>query len=191
VQGYYPSQFLFFHFQAIKEVSPPRLWKSKPGALEPPANLPCGTGTTLPSYDTLYQFQATDANTGAYYREGFTWGGMLIPYKFYVKDRTFKGNPSTVAFVGYEGWFSGMSLAGVLALGPGIAQSASTTSATPSTKSTSTSTAVTYTAATGFVATFGGSIKAGLLVGWDWQGSGNNFQYEGKTWVALSIGAGF
>jgi hypothetical protein len=193
VQGYYPSKFLFFHFKAIPQYAPLRGRNS--GSLTPPATAvsPCGTGTRLPSYDALYQFQATDTNVGAYYREGFTWGGMVIPYKFYLKDKTFKGNPSTVAFVGYEGWFPGMSLAGVVALGPGVAQSASTAStiSSPSSKSSSTSTAVTYTAATGLVVTFGGSIKAGLLVGWDWQGSGNNFQYEGKTWVALSIGASF
>jgi hypothetical protein len=194
VQGYYPSAFLFFHFQAIKEYPPPRI---KNGSLTPPESVTrptlCKSGEPLPSYDTLYQFQATSDSKAAYYREGFTWGGMVIPYKFYVKDKTFKGNPSTVGFVGYEGWFPAMSLAGIVALGPGIAQSSSMTSATatPSTKPSSTSSAVTYTAATGVVATFGGSIKAGLLVGWDWQGSGNNFQYEGKTWVALSIGASF
>lgn len=190
VEGYYPSQFLLFHLRSIKEYPPPR----SGGSLTPPTTVksPCGEGTTLPSYNAPYQFQATDTTIGAYYREGFTWGAMVIPYKFYVKDKTFKGNPSTVAFIGYEGWFPGVSLAGVMALGPGIAQSASSSSAAAaSTKSTSTTTGVTYTAATGLIATFSGVIKAGLLVGWDWQGSGNNFQYEGKTWIALSVGAGF
>jgi len=164
--------------------------------LAPPANIdqrsPCGAGTHLASYDTLYQFQATPDNISSYDREGVTWGAMVIPYKFYFKDKTFKGNPSTVAFVGYEGWFPAMTLAGVVALGPGIAQTSSSASTTSTTKTTSTSSAVTYTAATGFVATFGGgAIKAGLLVGWDWQGSGSNFQYEGKTWLAISIGTSF
>jgi hypothetical protein len=199
VEGFYPARRRFFHLQAITQYAPPRTHLIGPGptgSLTPPQNVvsPCGSDTTLPSYDTLYQFQATPEVIGSYDREGFTWGAMLIPYKFYVKDRTFKGNPSTVAFVGYEGWVSGLSLAGVVALGPGIAQNATASSpatTTPTTKSPTTSTAITYTAATGFVVTFGGSIKAGLLVGWDWQGSGNNFQYEGKTWMALSIGTSF
>lgn len=194
VEGYYPSKFLLFHFQSIEEYPPPR---KAGGSLDPPTGgdgkpkFTCG-GKPLPSYDTLYQFPATPENIGSYDREGFTWGAMVIPYKFYVKDKTFKGNPSTVGFVGYQGWVPGLSLAGVLALGPGIAQSASSSSTPPTTtKSTSTSTAVTYTAATGVIATFSGVIKAGFLVGWDWQGSGNNFQYEGKTWIALSVGASF
>jgi hypothetical protein len=34
------------------------------------------------------------------------------------------------------------------------------------------------------------TVKAGLMFGKDWQGKGAGLQYEGKTWIALSIGAG-
>ncbi len=118
---------------------------------------------------------------------GFTWGAMVIPYKFYFTDKSFKSNASTVAFAGYEGYFPGISLAGVVALGPGLnsssqnssSQSGSNTggaSGTPTPTTQSSGTFVTYTAAVGFIVTLGGSFKAGLLVGRDWQGSGSGFK---------------
>jgi hypothetical protein len=57
---------------------------------------------------------------------------------------------------------------------------------------TNTTTLVTYTAAVGFIAAFGdGTVKAGLMFGRDYQGNAAAFPYENKTWMALSIGAGF
>ena len=151
--------------------------------------------------DIPYQFTADDLANVYTQRMGFTWGAMVIPYKFYFTDKSFKSNPSTVAFVGYEGYAPGVSLAGVLALGPGLtsnSQSSNASSGTAGGSGTSTSSqtttsgnSVTYTAATGFIVTFGGSIKAGLLFGRDWEGSGSGFKYENKTWMALSVGTSF
>ena len=151
--------------------------------------------------DIPYQFTAGDLANVYTQRMGFTWGAMVIPYKFYFTDKSFKSNPSTVAFVGYEGYAPGVSLAGVLALGPGLtsnSQSTNTSSGTTggngtsnSTQTTTSGNSVTYTAATGFIVTFGGSIKAGILFGRDWEGSGSGFKYENKTWMALSVGTSF
>jgi len=118
---------------------------------------------------------------------------LVVPYKFYLSDHSFHSNSSAVGYVGYEGYFPGVNLAGIVALGPGTTSATQTTpAASPNTQpTTKTTTAVTYTAATGVVATFGGALKFGLVVGWDWQGRGTGFAYEGKTCVALSIGAGF
>jgi len=148
---------------------------------------------TLVDYDIPYEFTADSFQKVRSQRMGFTWGGLVVPYKFYLNDHSFHSNASAVGYVGYEGYFPGVNLAGIVALGPGTTSTTQTTpAANQNTQSTTkTTTAVTYTAATGIVATFGGALKFGLLVGWDWQGKGTGFAYEGKTWLALSIGAGF
>jgi hypothetical protein len=154
---------------------------------------------TLIATDIAYNF-TTDQLDGVYtQRMGITYGALLIPYKFYFTDKSFKSNPSTVGFVGYEGYIPGLSLAGVLALGPGLAttntssgnDSSSSGGNQANQSSGGSGTFVTYTAALGAIATFGGSVKAGLLLGRDWQGSGSGFKYENKTWMALSIGTSF
>jgi hypothetical protein len=149
--------------------------------------------STLVDYDVPYEFTADSFQKVRSQRMGFTWGGLVVPYKFYVNDHSFHSNASAVGYVGYEGYFPGVSLAGIVALGPGTTSTAQATPATTTqaASTTKTTTAVTYTAATGVVATFGGALKFGLVVGWDWQGKGTGFAYEGKTWLALSIGAGF
>jgi hypothetical protein len=150
--------------------------------------------------DVAYHFTTDDLDGVYTQRMGFTYGAMVIPYKFYFTDKSFKSNPSTVAFAGYEGYIPGLSLAGVVTLGPGLGSTtqssgnnSSTSGGNPSNQSTgSSATAVTYTAALGVIATFnGGPVKAGLLFGRDWQGSGSGFKYENKTWMALSVGTNF
>ena len=156
---------------------------------------------SLIATDIAYNFTTADLDGVYTQRMGITYGALLIPYKFYFSDKSFKSNPSTVGFVGYEGYIPGLSLAGVVALGPGLATTNSNTNSGNNSSSSSSNqtnqstgssgTYVTYTAALGAIATFGGSVKAGLLFGRDWQGSGSGFKYENKTWMALSIGTSF
>jgi hypothetical protein len=157
----------------------------------------CGTEAPVkPQLDKTYSFTTDELNKGDFRRFGFTWGGMVIPFKYYFSDKSIKTNSSVVGFAGWEGWFPGVSLATVAALGGGAASttspgSSSTNGSAPNTTTTSPVTAVTYTMAVGVVATFGGKVKAGLMVGRDYQGNASQFQYENKTWLAASIGAGF
>ena len=139
---------------------------------QPPSTLqsPCVPAWTVASYDTTYTFTADKLSEQDFIRNGFTWGGLVIPYKFYFTDKSIKSNSSTVAFAGYEGWFPGISLSAVLALGPGMTTTTTTTPATtgtsPTPATTASSTTVTYTAAVGFIAAFGDSktVKAGGLL---------------------------
>ncbi len=198
VSGYFSSTSGFWTFHWLHNDSIP-LFSRKTAKGQPPATLqsPCVPAWTVASYDTTYTFTADKLSEQDFIRNGFTWGGLVIPYKFYFTDKSIKSNSSTVAFAGYEGWFPGISLSAVLALGPGMTTTTTTTPATtgtsPTPATTSSSTTVTYTAAVGFIAAFGDSktVKAGLLFGRDYQGHGSGFQYENKTWMALSIGAGF
>lgn len=189
VSGHFSSSKAYsllhpFHFDAL-----PKTDGSTP---------PCGVDTPNAVLDTSYDFTADQLSKQDFFRQGFTWGGLVIPYKFYFKDKSIKSNSSIVGFAGYEGWFPGVSLSAVLAAGAGTAPSNSTsTNSTGSTTSTttnsSTETLVTYTVATGLIMAFGDSktVKAGLMFGRDYQGNASAFAYENKWWMALSIGAGF
>jgi hypothetical protein len=112
---------------------------------------------------------------------------MVIPYKYYFNDHSIQGNPTTLLYAGYEGYFPGVSIAGVGAAGLGSAPSSQSTP----TGTTSGSTNLTYSVALGFIATLGGSIKAGVVFGRDYQSNAAAFKYENKTWVALSVGTSF
>jgi hypothetical protein len=156
-------------------------------------------GFSLVQQGVPYQFEASDLDKVTTQRMGFTWGALVVPYKFYLSDKSIKGNPSTLLYAGYEGWAPGVSLAFVGSAGLGVSTGSSnatttngsTTSSTSSTSSNSTASTALYTLATGFIATFGGAMKAGVLFGWDYQASGTGFKYEGKTWAALSVGTSF
>ncbi|MGH8258788.1 MAG: hypothetical protein ACREUG_03760, partial [Steroidobacteraceae bacterium] len=169
-------------------------------ATAPASQSPCGPMIHMAGYDTPYEFSADELSKSEFYRQGLTWGGLVVPYKYYLSARSFKSNASAVAFLGYEGWFPGVSLSAVVALGPGIAPSTSSSPASSgsgpsSSASTSpgSTTVVTYTVATGLIGSFGDArnFKVGLLFGRDYEGKDAQFPYENKTWMALSIGAGF
>lgn len=202
IRGSFTSEYKLFHFKALPFPPKPAAMHAgtgtATGATATAANaVDKGTCNNSPNnivdYDIPYEFTSDDFQKVRSQRMGFTWGGLVVPYKFYVSDRSFQSNTSAVAYVGYEGYFPGVNLAGIVALGPGAASTTQTQAATPpqTTPSTKSTTSVTYTAATGIVATFGGVMKLGAVVGWDWQGKSAGFKYEGKTWLALSIGAGF
>jgi hypothetical protein len=205
VIGSFTSDAKLLHGSALPFQPPPgspattkwlyKLRNPKGGPTLSAADITCNNEKgNIVAYDVPYEFTSEEFQRVRSQRMGFTWGGLVVPYKFYVADRSFQSNSSALGYVGYEGYFPGVSLAGIVATGPGTTPTTQTTAASPTSSTAATSkttTAVTYTAATGVVATFGGALKFGLVVGWDWQGHGQNFKYEGKTWLALSIGAGF
>jgi hypothetical protein len=195
VSSYFSSTAGFWNLHWFHPNSlPTRINASKDGKSSEDQSV-CGKDFPWPAYDKTYDFTADQLSGQDFVRGGFTWGVLVIPYKFYFTDRSIKSNSSTVAFVGYEGWFPGLSLSAVTALGPGLASTSSSaaSSTPPAPAANKSSTLVTYTGAIGFIAAFGDSktVKAGLLFGRDYQGKGSGFQYENKTWMALSIGAGF
>jgi hypothetical protein len=202
VYGVFPSHALFHPKWINKKFADAK--NGKGGDKSAPSVVSC-TGYPLVSTDVTYQFDASDLDKVSSQRMGFTWGALVVPYKFYLSDKSIKGNPSTLLYAGYEGWFPGVSLALVGSAGLGVATAASnstgssssaqgTTTApnsTPSASNSSSSTSALYTLATGFIVTFGGSMKAGVMFGWDYQASGVGFKYEGKTWTAISVGTSF
>jgi hypothetical protein len=196
VYGAFPTENWFQKFLHLFPNQP-----SNQPAKTPNSTGPCN-GYVSVSADVPYKFDASNLGATLVQRGGFTWGALVIPYKYYFTDKSFKGNPSTVAFAGYEGWFPGVSLALVGSAGIGVAPSSSSPTsssgagASPSggstpTSSNDSSTSATYTVALGAIATFGGSMKAGLMCGRDYQSNASGFKYNNKTWLALSIGTSF
>jgi hypothetical protein len=200
VSGHFPSPDLYEHILHPWHVNNTEDFKGRDG--NGGINL-CSADADIAVLDRTYDFTADKLAKQEGYRGGFTWGGLVIPYKFYFKDRSIKSNTSVVGFAGWEGWFPGLSVSTVIAAGggtaPGSTTSSSSTPATggattsTTTAATSSTTLVTYTAAVGFIVAFGdsGTVKAGLMFGRDYQGNAAAFPYENKTWMALSIGAGF
>jgi len=194
VVGSFSSAWHLFHFKAL-----PWSFGENSEKTNYVTNNKCYGGTEatkVVDYNVPYKFTAKDFQGVRSQRMGFTWGGLVVPYKFYLNDHSFHSNTAALGYVGYEGYFPGVSLAGVLALGPGAGNTATTTGTSSSTGTQTTTgakstTVLTYSAATGVVASFGGAMKLGALIGWDWQGRGSGFAYEGKPWISVSIGAGF
>jgi len=193
VKGYFPGKFDLLktglHFS-----NPDPHGDAKVALADKAKHPACGTAEWI-HLDTTYEFTSTDFQDVGSQRLGFTWGPMIIPYKYYFTDHAIKGNPSTVLYVGYEGWFPGVSLAAVAAAGLGIGQTTSNASdgsnGSPPTPP-DTNTSATYTVAVGLIATFGGgAIKAGVLTGRDYQSNAAQFKYENKQWIALSVGTSF
>jgi hypothetical protein len=165
---------------------------------------------------TEYKVSVTELGHYGTYRNGWTWGALAIPYKYELSDHSFQARPSAATYVGYETWGPGFNVASILAIGIGASSQSSngssangnaatnssvtsgvnrasstggTTSGTTSTNSGGSQ--ALYTAGVGFIFTLGGSFKGGLLVGKDWAGHSTGFGYEGRTWLAITLGAGF
>jgi hypothetical protein len=154
--------------------------------------------TQLVVANNQYTTTVTQLSHYGIYRQGLTWGALAIPYKYEFHDHSFQAKPSLAAYVGYESWLAGSSVAGVWAVGAGgssqSAQSTTTTTGAGSSTTTSTNgggTQALYTMGFGVLFTLGGSFKGGVLFGKDWAGSGSGFKYDGRTWMALTLGAGF
>lgn len=143
-----------------------------------------------------YTTTVTELSHYGLYRQGFTYGALTIPYKYELRDHSFQAKPSVAAYVGYESWVAGATVAGVVALGLGgssqsSSQSGSGAGSSQSSTTTGGGTQALYTLGVGALFTLGGSFKGGVLFGKDWAGAGTGFKYEGGTWMAVTLGVGF
>jgi hypothetical protein len=120
--------------------------------------------------DTTYSFTPNDLDGYSTDRFGLTYGVVVVPNKVIISSRSFISSSSVFPYVGYEAWGPGFAGALVFAAGVGTAPA--------STQASSTGQSV------------GGAFKVGLLVGVDTQGRNSGFQYQGKPWVGISLGAG-
>lgn len=154
----------------------------------------------LPGFDTVvprgtYQFSTADLDTIKNHRFGWTYGGLVVPNKIQISDRSFSSSTSVFPYVGYENWGTGISGTAVLAAGLGTAPASSQTPAAngkqaAGSSSTSSSTKAVFSAAVGEIWQFGSTFKLGILLGVDTAGSNTGYKYQGKPWIGITLGAG-
>jgi hypothetical protein len=129
-------------------------------------------------------------------RYGFTYGGLVVPFKFELTGKKeFKGSASAAPYMGYRLGFesSGIELAPVVFAGVSnvSATKTTTTAATATTaasSSTSTSDLAAFSYGAGVIGILKQTFQFGVVVGFDHAGSGQGFQYNDKPWLAVELG---
>ena len=118
---------------------------------------------------------------------GWTAGPMLIPYKFHLKDHSLTGGSTLGAYLGR--YLSVYETSAVLFVTGGIAMISMDSGGT-SNSGTSSDNVPGFTLAAGLNFTVSRSVpvKTGVVVGVDWAGKKRHYEYEGKPWIALTIG---
>jgi hypothetical protein len=117
---------------------------------------------------------------------GWAYGALVIPYKFHGSDNSFSSNVTVAGFAGYSFSLEGFQLTPVVTGGLSTVQVPKTDSNGVTTNDNKSA----ASAAWGLVFTFSRTrmFQVGLLSGWDWAGNSSGYQYNGKPWIALSVG---
>lgn len=133
-------------------------------------------------------------------RYGFTYGGLVVPFKFELTGKKeFKGSASVAPYMGYRLGFesSGIELAfpvvfaGVSNVSGTNTTTTAATATTPASSSTSTSDLAAFSYGTGVIGILKQTFQFGAVLGFDHAGSGQGFQYNDKPWLAVEIGYQF
>ncbi len=116
---------------------------------------------------------------------GFTFGILAVPFKFYFSDHSLGGAGTVGGYLGYQFSSVGVDISAVGAAGVGVVPISTIVNGETSTKN-----APSLSAGLGLILnlTKNGGFQAGLFVGADWAGTSSGFPYEGKPWLALSLG---
>lgn len=140
----------------------------------------------------VYAVKKDDLESYGYNRSGWTYGVLLVPYKYHRHDKSFSSETTVGPYIGYrQGWIGfDVSLVGSIGL------ASLTVPTTAADGSTSTSTLQGFSMAVGVISSFRKNkspIQFGLLIGRDWAGSNSAtpYEHEGKTWLGAQIGFAF
>lgn len=125
-----------------------------------------------------------------YFRSGWVYGALLVPYKYHFDDKSFSSATTIGPYLGYRMGGLGVETAFIGSFGL-----SSLSVANPS-GSGDTSTIQGFSAAIGLI---GGvrknsnPMRFGVMLGKDWAGSNSavRYKHEGKAWVAVQIGFSF
>jgi hypothetical protein len=120
-------------------------------------------------------------------REGYTYGILTAPYKFFPKDHSFVSSATIGPYIGYELNWLGISgkvigsfgLTSVPVIGKDDAGKATTTNKAA------------LSISTGVLWDLNNKFQMGFLLGADTVGPGSAYQYNGKPWFAVDIGYKF
>ncbi|MCF7493908.1 hypothetical protein OW495_21020 [Vibrio sp. 14N.309.X.WAT.E.F5] len=141
------------------------------------------SSTQSPTYIPAYEKLLVDKdNRVGMHRFGLTYGGLIVPYKYLTSAKEFRGGTSIAPYVGYRfdpsSYGYGMKLVGFFG--------ATTVDVEGNDSS---SLGVTY--GIGLLGQIKGSFQLGLVFGADQVGESENYEFNKKPWVALSLGYDF
>ena len=152
---------------------------------------PAGDNIELVSEGEAYKVDRNVLQDHGYYRSGWTYGALLVPYKYHFHDKSFDSATTIGPYLGYhQGWI-GIDATLVGSIGLATLPATKTENGTSST-----------TSLQGFSVAFGlitsvsknnNPLQVGILFGKDWAGSNSAVPYdhEGEWWVAAQIGYAF
>ncbi|EJL6393182.1 hypothetical protein NMR99_000161 [Vibrio navarrensis] len=135
--------------------------------------------TVIPAYQKLV---VDKKDLVAMRRSGLTYGVLLVPYKYIVDAKEFKGGTSIGPYAGYR-FSSGASGWGVKAVG--------FLGATTVDTKDSDSSALGVSYGVGLIGELKSEFQLGVVLGKDHVGKSENYEFNKDLWVAISIGYSF
>lgn len=157
------------------------LWgKQSPARTDLPANTVEGHGT--------YLIDKSAIEAAPHLRRGWTFGALVVPFKYQLSDKSFSGSTTIGTYVGYKLQDNRGSITPILSAGwvPNIAVPLATGGSVNRS-------GFSWAGGVIFSIDKGTGTQIGILFGQDRLGSNAAapYAYEGKTWMSLSIGYKF
>lgn len=137
--------------------------------------------------NTQYLIDKADLQQYSFKRKGITFGGLIVPFKFYLgSDKKITSSSTVAPYIGYSNSsFYGLTMTPIVSAGLGLVPITNST-----TKSTETKAAL--STAIGLVVTSSKSesFNAGVLIGKDFLGEidRKNDPSVGKLWMSFYVG---
>jgi len=154
------------------------------GTLEKPTDKPFDSEAV--TRDTVYVVKANILSKYPSKGYGFTSGILTVPYKYYPNQQELSGQPTVNGYVGYklQDYSLGYELSIVGSAGLGVVP-ITTTNADGSKSNGS---GASFAVAWGFIMTVNKYFQVGIVQGWDWTDKSSNYEFQGKPWIAVSLG---
>jgi len=131
---------------------------------------------------TAYKVNKSDIeNNVPYVKYGWSFGAMLVPFKYQSKAKTIASSNSYQAYAQYKRASNG------LADGPFISGGLSTADVATGAGSSDAKYGVSYGAGWIFEINKGSGFQLAIMLGQDRFGKSSGYQYEGETWYTFSI----
>jgi hypothetical protein len=134
------------------------------------------------SYDVARRMILEDRDRN---RFGWTYGALVVPFKFYTGEREFSAGATVGPYLGYR-LYDRQGSSSVLALGIGLATVDVTTNNPDGTASSSNTTGM--SAALAYLLEIKGVFRVGAVAGADYFSRSQNIATSGKLWLGLSFG---
>ena len=133
-----------------------------------------------------YAIKLTDAEKSGMARTGFTYGALVVPFKYQLSgDKAFTGSATLGGYVGYRF----MTIHELAITATPIAFAGASNISVSGTSGTSN--AMGFSWGIGVVVTLKGAFQLGGVIGCDSVNSSANYEYNNRPWAAFEIGYSF